>query len=133
MAKYEHLPIYRKAFELTVAIENLVHGFSRHHKYGLGSRLQQAAIGLLERVVRAQNAGPKGRVAQLEDLRVEVEVLKNLLHLGKEVRAFKSFGAYERIAGMAVEIGRQAEGWLRSALKLQSPESRPTNSKEGRS
>jgi hypothetical protein len=60
MARYEHLPIYRKTFELAVLIEDLVHGFSRHHKYGLGSRLQHAAVGLLERVVRAQNAGASG-------------------------------------------------------------------------
>ena len=36
MAQYEHLPIYKKAFDMTVYIENIVKGFSRYHKYTLG-------------------------------------------------------------------------------------------------
>jgi hypothetical protein len=58
MARYEHLPIYRKTFDLAVYLEQVTHGFSRHHKYGLGTRLQHASGRLIERVVRAQNAEP---------------------------------------------------------------------------
>ena len=133
MAKYEHLPIYRKSFDLAVYLEKTVHGFSRFHKYGLGLRLQQAAQDVLARVIRAQNAVASGRVQELEELRVELEVLKNLLHLAKEVRAFKSFNAYSHTAGLAVDVGRQTEGWLRSTKTLQAPESRPTNPSGGRS
>lgn len=31
MARYEHLPIYRQAFDLLLWIENAVRGFSRYH------------------------------------------------------------------------------------------------------
>jgi hypothetical protein len=37
MARYEHLPIYRAAFDLAVHVEKLVRGFTRYHKYSLGS------------------------------------------------------------------------------------------------
>ena len=40
MARYEHLPIYRAAFDLAVHIEKIVHNFSRYHKYTLGSELR---------------------------------------------------------------------------------------------
>ena len=33
MARYEHLPIYRAAFDLAVHVEKLVRGFSRYHEY----------------------------------------------------------------------------------------------------
>jgi hypothetical protein len=33
MARYEHLPIYKKAFDLAVHFEKVAAGFSRHHKY----------------------------------------------------------------------------------------------------
>ena len=36
MARYEHLPIYKAALDLTVHFEKLVAGFSRYHKYTLG-------------------------------------------------------------------------------------------------
>jgi hypothetical protein len=134
MAQYEHLPIYRKAFDLAVYLERTVHGFSRHHKYGLGVRLQHGAQDVLTRVIRAQNTDAAGgRAAQLAELRVELEVLKNLLHLAKEVQAFKSFNAYGHAADLAVSIGRQTEGWLKTTVALRAPESRPTNPEGSRS
>ena len=43
MAKYEHLPIYAKAFELVVYLESTVRHFSRYHKYTIGTRLREAS------------------------------------------------------------------------------------------
>jgi len=37
MARYEHLPIYRDALNLAVYFEKMVAGFSRYHKYTLGT------------------------------------------------------------------------------------------------
>ena len=37
MARYEHLPIYKKAFDLAVHFEKVAAGFSRYHKYTLGT------------------------------------------------------------------------------------------------
>jgi hypothetical protein len=36
MARYEHLPIYKTAMDLAVYLEQVVHNFSRYHKYTLG-------------------------------------------------------------------------------------------------
>lgn len=38
MARYEHLPVYRKAYLLALAVEREVHRFSRFHKYAIGGR-----------------------------------------------------------------------------------------------
>ncbi len=133
MARYEHLPIYKKSFELAVYLEKLVAGFDRRHKYGLGARMQAGAQDVLGRVIRAQNTAGGDRARELLELRLEVEVLKNLLHLAKEVHAFKSYNAYHHSAGLAVDIGRQAEGWLKSCKAPRLPESRPTNPPGGRS
>jgi hypothetical protein len=43
MARYEHLPIYRDALPLAVHFEKIVMGFSRYHKYTLGSELRNAS------------------------------------------------------------------------------------------
>jgi hypothetical protein len=40
MARCEHLPIYKKAMDLTVYLEKIVRNFSRYHKYTLGSELR---------------------------------------------------------------------------------------------
>jgi hypothetical protein len=41
MARYEHLPIYKGAMDLTIYFEKIVRNFSRYHKYTLGSELRQ--------------------------------------------------------------------------------------------
>ncbi|MCX7211661.1 MAG: hypothetical protein NTW53_03045 [Burkholderiales bacterium] len=61
MARYEHLPIYKSALDTTVHFERLVAGFSRYHKYTLGTELREASRALLMQVVRANNA-PSGVV-----------------------------------------------------------------------
>ena len=38
MARYEHLPIYKAALDAAVHFEQVVAGFSRYHKYSLGTR-----------------------------------------------------------------------------------------------
>jgi hypothetical protein len=39
MARYKHLPIYKKAKFLTVYFEKIVRNFSRYNKYTVGSEL----------------------------------------------------------------------------------------------
>lgn len=51
---------------------------------------------------RMSSGGDRAR--ELLELRLEVEVLKNLLHLAKEVHAFKSYNAYHHSAGLAVNV-----------------------------
>jgi len=55
MAQYEHLPIYKKAFELVVYFENIVRNFSRYHKYTLGSDLRRQSREVVRLIVRANN------------------------------------------------------------------------------
>ena len=44
MARYEHLPIYRAAFDLAVHMEKIVRHFSRYHKYSLGTELRVRSV-----------------------------------------------------------------------------------------
>jgi len=85
MARYEHLPIYRKTMEIATYLDQLIGGFASRHKYGFGARIQTAVQGVLVRVIRVQNTAVPERVAELKELRVEVEVLKTLLHLEKVI------------------------------------------------
>ena len=55
MAKYDHLPIYRAALELTVYVEGTVKNFSRYHKYTIGTRLRDACWDVVTGIVKANN------------------------------------------------------------------------------
>ena len=51
---------------MTVHFERLVAGFSRYHKYTLGTELREASRGVLMRVLRANNAATRNTAAGLE-------------------------------------------------------------------
>ena len=112
MARYEHLPIYRAAFDLAVHVEKIVRNFSRYHKYSLGTELRDGSRRILERIIAANSS--RDRRAQLERLRQELETFKVLARLCHESGGFASTRAYLYVAEQVVGIARQNEGWLRS-------------------
>ena len=79
MARYEHLPIYKAALDAAVHFEQVVAGFSRYHKYSLGTELRQASRGVIQQVIRANAA--RVRLPQLLKLRDDLEAVLVLLRL----------------------------------------------------
>ncbi len=99
---------------MTVHFERLVAGFSRYHKYTLGTELREASRAVLMQVVRANNA-PSGvvRRAELLVLRERLDSLMLSLRVAKEVKAFKSFAGYLHAVEQVGSVARQNEGWFK--------------------
>lgn len=74
MAQTEHLPIYKRSYDLCLYVEQVVRNFSRYHKYSLGSDLRDGARRVLKLVVRANSRRDKAAV--LLAVREELEELK---------------------------------------------------------
>ena len=75
MARYEHLPLYKKAMDTAVRAETVVKGFSRHHKYTLGTDLRNQSHEIVRLVIlansQADKSGPLGLLRDtIEDLKV---------------------------------------------------------------
>lgn len=116
MARYEHLPIYKQAMDVAVHFEKLVAGFSRYHKYTLGSELRNKSREIVALIVKANAA--RDKQAELLVLRDRLEELLILMRLAKEVRAFKSFKSFQFVVEQVVSVCRQNEGWLKSTQKV---------------
>jgi 23S rRNA-intervening sequence protein len=112
MARYEHLPIYKQAMEVAVHFEQVVAGFSRYHKYTLGSELRSKSHEVVALIVKANAA--RDRRVELLRLRAALDELLILVRLAKEVRAFRSFKSFQFAIEQVVAVCRQNEGWLRS-------------------
>jgi hypothetical protein len=112
MARTEHLPIYRASYDLCLYLEQVVHRFSRYHKYTLGTDLRDAARRALKLVVRANSQ--RDRVATLLALREEFEELKVLLRLGQDLKVFCGLSTFEHAVKQVIELAKQNEGWLKS-------------------
>lgn len=105
MARYEHLPIYRQAFAVALHFEQVVAGFSRYHKYTLGTELRQASRTVVTAMVSANSAGDKA--PQLLALRAQLDELLLLMRLAKEAKAFRSFAAYTHAWNFNTNDGNQ--------------------------
>lgn len=121
MAQHEHLPIYKKAMDMAITIENIVKGFSRYHKYTIGSDMRNLSRELVSLIIKANSQRDKLQTLTL--LRDKSEEMKTLIILSKEIRAFRSFKQFQTAALLAVEISRQSEGWLKSQMtkRTESP------------
>ena len=117
MARYEHLPTYKAALDLTVHMEKLVAGFSRYHKYTLGTELRSGSRELLMQVLRANNAATAAcRSAELWVLRERVDALLLTMRVAKEAKAFKAFKSFTAYLSAVEQVGsvaRQNEAWFK--------------------
>ena len=112
MARYEHLPIFRDAYDLTVHIEKIVRNFSRYHKYTLGSDLRKRSRIILDKIVQA-NSDRENRQARLLELRQELESFKVITRLCHDSLAFPNTRSYLHVAKRITNLAKQNEGWIR--------------------
>ena len=71
LAQYEHLQIYRKAFDLSVYLENIARNFSRYHNYTLGADMREMSRKILRLIIRANSE--TDTISALEEVGVEIE------------------------------------------------------------
>lgn len=121
MAQFEHLPIYKKAYDLTIYFENIVRNFSRYHKYTVGTELRQLSRESLRLIRRANNSSNKAPI--LEQLRDRLEDLKLTIRLCKDLKSFPNFNSYQYSINEVVNLCKQNEGWLKSVRTGGQPES----------
>ena len=110
MARYEHLPIFQKAYDLQIRINQYVNRMSKLYRYSHGEYLIKLGLNFLYLIVEAnsmQNKYPLLSKAdhQLEKIRIHCRLLHDL----------KSFTdhQYEVLAREIDEIGKQLGGWLK--------------------
>ncbi|MBK9376145.1 MAG: four helix bundle protein [Holophagales bacterium] len=120
MARYEHLLVFKVAYDLTVWMENKVGGVSRYRKCTIGHDLRNGARGVQRRIELANSSVDKR--PQLERLRGDLDELTVLVRLAKGVKALAGLAGHQHCVNELSNLSRQSAGWLRS-LGGQQPES----------
>jgi len=112
MARYDSLPIYKKAFDLALYFEKIVKNFSRYNKYTIGTDLRNKSREICVCIAKANSLTNKKDV--LQSLVVLVEELKMMVRLCKETKAFYNFNSYMYSSELIVDLSKQANGWSNS-------------------
>lgn len=112
MARYEHLTIFQKSYDLLVRIYRETHNFPKEYKYGLGEKIKNVCLELLDEVIIANSEENKTpflkKTNQIVDrLRIYVRLCYSLKVIGGR--------KYEVLSKYIDEIGRMAGGWLKTS------------------
>jgi geranylgeranyl pyrophosphate synthase len=97
---------------LAIYIETIVKDFSRYHKYTIGADLRNSSKKILLLIARANYA--KDKKERLLEVRDNIEEVKTLIRISKELKAFHSFKSFEYVSRLTIDVARQCEGWLKS-------------------
>ncbi len=118
MARYGHLPIFKKAYDLCFEIEIQVKNFSRDYKYTIGTEMRELSHEIPALIIIANSKADKEKY--LEEVWVKLEKLKLLIRLAFDLKCLKSIKHYERLSEILTEISKQNEGWLKSVKKTRT-------------
>ncbi len=117
MARYDHVSIYKQAFDLAVHLEKVVRHFSRYHKYTLGTELRDCSRRVLRLIMTANSQRGAVRRDTLLQLRQELEWFKVATRLCHESGGFAITNAYLYVSEQIVNMAKHNEGWLRKRVK----------------
>lgn len=112
MARYQHLPIFKAAYELNIEIHRRVNNFPRVYRYSMGERLKNSTLDFLDLMVRANSTRDKFEILSqsefiLEKLKIYIRTCFDLKIFGIKV--------FEYLVRKMEEIGRQLNNWKKWA------------------
>lgn len=122
MALHTQLPIYKAAYGLLDVVTDMVKNMPRDFKRSIGEKISMECLDVTVLVFRANVAVDKS--PHLTELIERLQVSELLLRLSMDKRII-SHRAYARAVDLTTSIGKQANGWRKSA-------SRPLHGGQGR-
>lgn len=108
--------IYTKMLETTLWLFEKVLTFPKKQRFVLGQQIENSAVQCLRLIVEANNVrSAQVTLAKLDDLNVELEVLRSLLRIAYEMHFIKT-NSLAYIIGQIDEVGKMRGGWAKRYL-----------------
>ncbi len=108
----EQLIIKQKHEDLMLYAYKCLGQFPKSERHVLAEDIRKGLYAIDGLIIRAQKKYFKKTT--LQDLDIEVELLKNKIRMAKELK-FLPFKKYENLEKMLLEIGRMVGGWIKSS------------------
>jgi hypothetical protein len=110
MAKYEHLPLFKKAYDFNLYFAKLSKGLPKDFKYGLATEVRELSLSIIDNIILANNSLEKSEF--LKKILVVIERIKIKVRLLKDLNAI-SLKSYKFIFEKLVDISKQTNAWLK--------------------
>jgi hypothetical protein len=110
MANYNNIHILQDAQLMMVEVERIVKDFLRYHKYTLGAELRKKAIQIYK-LVSYVIQHKQTRKQWIESLVYAVHDFKSQIQIAKDLKIFKNFKHFERLARYSLALNKQSKKW----------------------
>lgn len=109
--------IYLDANALLDHILDITPNFPRQYKYGVGSKMHELAIELIQDIAAAyMNRDRETRITYLVSFQIKFETLKTLVRKAGERKWIASKGRHAQIVELMDAIGKQCTAWKNSLI-----------------
>lgn len=105
------LKIYQKYYDMLQYLYIALRQFPKSEKFTLAAQIKNSAIKGFRTIIHANKS--KNKISKLFELDIELEVLKNLTRLSKDL-GFMPLRKYEILSNQLVEIGKMLGGWIKA-------------------
>jgi len=112
MALHFDLPIYKVAYDLLNAITDLAKNMPRDFKQSIGGKLRDECVEIVVLIFRANVAQEKAQ--HILSLIERLQVVDLLIRLSRDKHLI-STGQYSKAVELTTSVGKQANGWRRTA------------------
>ncbi len=106
----QDLKIYQKYYDMLQYLYIALRQFPKSEKFTLAAQIKNAAIKGFRLIIHANKS--KNKLTKLFELDIELEILKNLIRLSKDL-GFMPCKKYEILSAKLVEIGKMLGGWIK--------------------
>ncbi len=120
MAQYQHLPIYKQTYDILLRTMVATKEFPREYKFTLGQKIKDELIELVVMIYRANSATNKRQ--HIESIMERIQAIQLLMRLSHDMKILAR-SHYAVLSQMTDNLGRQAQGWLKSSERGRSEQS----------
>lgn len=92
MALFTNLPVYKLGYDLMLEIYHRTKTFPREYKFSIGEKIKQESLDLLISIYKANKSKKENRIKYIEDARANVEVLRLLFRVIKDLKILGTKG-----------------------------------------
>jgi hypothetical protein len=105
--------LLQKTYGLYNQLSQHIARFPKFERYGLGLKLDNSCLLLLEQIITAEQTTPVLKDKALLEASIKTEIIKIFLRLALEQKLIKET-SYFAWSSMLIEIGRMIGGWKKS-------------------
>lgn len=108
MARYDHLPLFKRAYDFKLYFVKLSRGFPKDFKYGLALEVRKLCSEIIDNIILANNDQQKTEYLQI--ILLLIERIKIKIRLLKDLGIIK-ISSYKFIFESLIEISKQTTAW----------------------